>query len=123
MVGLKFRVLIGLGTACGTAAIMWIGARSVLSGELTVGGILVFLAYLAALYGPLETLMYAPSTTQGAAGSARRVLELLDLPREVDDRPGARRVERLAGQIAFEGVTVVVGRVGVRQALELAAGA
>ena len=81
-------MLIGLGTACGTAAIMWLGAQSVLDGRLTVGGILVFLAYLKALYGPLETLMYAPSTTQGAAGSARRVLEILDTRREVDDRPG-----------------------------------
>ncbi|MGE4053709.1 MAG: ABC transporter ATP-binding protein [Vicinamibacterales bacterium] len=104
-VGLKFKVLTGLGTACGTAAIMWIGAQSVLSGQLTVGGILVFLAYLAALYGPLETLMYAPSTTQGAAGSARRVLEVLDMPREVDDRPGAQRVERLSGRVTLEGVS------------------
>ncbi len=104
IVGLKFKVLIGLGTACGTAAIVWLGAQSVLDGQLTAGGILVFLAYLAALYGPLETLMYAPSTTQGAAGSARRVLEILETRREVDDRPGARRV-RLSGHVRFEDVT------------------
>ena len=104
IVGLKFKALIGLGTACGTAAIVWLGAQSVLDGRLTAGGILVFLAYLAALYGPLETLMYAPSTTQGAAGSARRVLEILETRREVDDRPGARRV-RLSGHVRFEDVT------------------
>ena len=49
VVGLKFRVLTGLATACGTAAIMWVGAQSVLAGRLTTGDILVFLAYLAAL--------------------------------------------------------------------------
>ncbi len=105
VVGLKFRVLVGLGTACGTAAIVWIGAQSVLEGRLTVGGILVFLAYLSALYTPLEQLMYAPSTTQGAAGSARRVLEVLDTPRDVDDRPGATRLERSTGHIRVEQVT------------------
>jgi len=105
VVGLKFKVLTGLGTACGTAAIVWVGAHSVLDGRLTVGGILVFLAYLTALYGPLEALMYAPSTTQGAAGSARRVLEILDTRREVEDRPGARRIERLSGHIRIEHVT------------------
>jgi ATP-binding cassette, subfamily B, bacterial len=105
VVGLKFKVLTGLGTACGTAAIVWVGAHSVLDGRLTVGGILVFLAYLTALYGPLEALMYAPSTTQGAAGSARRVLEILDTRREVEDRPGARRVERLSGHLRIEHVT------------------
>jgi ATP-binding cassette subfamily B protein/subfamily B ATP-binding cassette protein MsbA len=104
-VGLKFKVLTGLGTACGTAAITWIGANSVLAGRMTVGDILIFLAYLTALYGPLEAMMYAPSTTQGAAGSARRVLEILETRREVADRPGARHVERLAGHIRIEQVT------------------
>lgn len=105
-VGLKFKVLTGLGTACGTAAIVWIGAQSVFDGRLTVGGVLVFLAYLSALYTPLEVLIYAPSTTQGAAGSARRVLEVLETPREVDDRPGARRLTSAAGHVAIERVTL-----------------
>jgi ATP-binding cassette, subfamily B, bacterial len=105
VVGLKFKVLTGLGTACGTALIVWIGAQSVLEGRLTVGGILVFLAYLASLYGPLEALMYAPSTTQGAAGSARRMLELLDTRRDVEDRPGATPVARLQGHVRLEEVT------------------
>ncbi|MQA31817.1 MAG: ATP-binding cassette domain-containing protein, partial [Luteitalea sp.] len=105
VVGLKFKVLTGAGTACGTAAIVWVGAQSVLDGRLTVGGILVFLAYLASLYGPLEALMYAPSTTQGAAGSARRVLEVLDTRREVEDRPGARLVQRMSGHLRLENVT------------------
>jgi ATP-binding cassette subfamily B protein len=105
IVGLKFKVLIGLGTACGTAAIIWLGAQSVLDGRLTVGGVLVFLAYLTALYGPLETLMYAPSTTQGAAGSARRVMEVLETRREVDDRPGAEALVQPAGHVRIEQVT------------------
>jgi ATP-binding cassette, subfamily B, bacterial len=104
-IGVTFKVLVGLGTATGTAAIMWLGAQSVLDGRLTVGGILVFLAYLAALYTPLETLMYAPSTTQGAAGSARRVLEILETRREVDDRPGAPDPGRLDGHLRIEDVT------------------
>jgi ATP-binding cassette subfamily B protein/subfamily B ATP-binding cassette protein MsbA len=105
VVGLKFKVLTGLGTACGTALIVWIGAQSVLDGRLTVGGILVFLAYLGSLYGPLEALMYAPSTTQAAAGSARRVLELLDTRRDVEDQPHARRVPRLRGRVRLEDVS------------------
>ena len=104
-VGLKFKVLIGLGTAVGTGAIIWMGGQSVLAGRITVGDLLVFLAYLAALYGPLETLMYAPSTTQGAAGSAKRVLEILETRRDVDDRPGARRLDKVRGHVRIEGVS------------------
>ena len=104
-VGLKFKVMTALGTACGTAAIVWVGAHSVLDGQLTVGGLLVFLAYLTALYGPLEALAYGPSTTQAAAGSARRVLEILETRRDVDDRPDARQVAPIAGHVRIENVT------------------
>jgi ATP-binding cassette subfamily B protein/subfamily B ATP-binding cassette protein MsbA len=106
LVGVKFKVFTALATGTGTATVIWVGAHSVLENRLTVGSLLVFLAYLTALYGPLEVLMYGPSTTQAAAGSARRVLEVLETSREVDDRPGARRVGRLQGHVRIEGVTV-----------------
>jgi ATP-binding cassette subfamily B protein/subfamily B ATP-binding cassette protein MsbA len=65
----RFKILVGLATALGTAGILWIGSRHVLDGQLTVGSILVFLSYLGSFYGPLESIMYTPSTIQGAAGA------------------------------------------------------
>jgi ATP-binding cassette subfamily B protein len=103
--GLKFQVLIGAATAAGTAAILWLGAERVLDGRLTVGSILVFVAYLGSLYGPIEAIMYTPSTAQGAAGSALRVLEILETAREVDDRPGAARLARVEGHVRVSDVT------------------
>ena len=101
----RFKVLTGLATALGTAGALWIGAHRVIAGELTVGGILVFLAYLGSLYGPLETLMYTPSTIKNAAGSARRVLEILESPVEVVDRPGAVALSGVRGHVELEDVT------------------
>ena len=103
-VQLQFKVLMGASTAVGTAVILWIGANHVLDGRLTVGGMLVFLCYLASLYGPLESLMYTSSTIQGAAGSARRVLEVLETEGEVVDRPGALALPHVAGHVRLEGV-------------------
>jgi ATP-binding cassette subfamily B protein/subfamily B ATP-binding cassette protein MsbA len=104
-IGLRFKILLGLTTAVGTAAILWVGAGHVLDGRLSVGGILVFLAYLGSLYGPLESLMYTPATLQGATGSARRVLEVLGVEREVTDRPGAQPLPAVRGHVRLEGVT------------------
>jgi ATP-binding cassette subfamily B protein len=104
-VQLKFKVLMGLTTTLGTAAIVWIGASHVLDGKLTVGGVLVFLSYLASLYGPLESLMYTSSTIQGAAGSARRVIEVLATQQEVKDSPAARPLAAVRGHVALEDVT------------------
>jgi ATP-binding cassette subfamily B protein/subfamily B ATP-binding cassette protein MsbA len=104
-VGLKFRIAMAVATTLGTAAIIWYGAHAALDGRLTVGGILVFLTYLGSLYGPLESVMYTPSTAQGAAGSAARVLEVLDTDRDVVEVPAARPLPSAEGHVRLEGVT------------------
>ncbi len=100
----KFKLLIGVATALGTAAVFWLGASHSLSGALTTGTLLVFLAYLGSLYGPLEEMSYSSSTITEAAGSARRVVEVLDAPAEVADAPDAIALEEVRGQVTYEHV-------------------
>jgi ATP-binding cassette, subfamily B, bacterial len=104
-VDLQFKILMGVATVSGTALIVWVGGSHVLSGELTVGSMLVFLAYLRALYAPLESLMYSSSTIQGAAGSAQRVLEILQTEPDVKDAPGALELPPSRGHLQFQNVT------------------
>jgi ATP-binding cassette subfamily B protein/subfamily B ATP-binding cassette protein MsbA len=115
-----FKLLVGLVTASGTAAIMWLGARYALRGQVTVGTVLVFLAYLGALYGPLSSMVYTASTWQSAAANADRVLEILDLTPDVTDRPGARDAA-LKGHVRFEGVTFGYGLEPVLKGVSLEA--
>jgi ATP-binding cassette subfamily B protein/subfamily B ATP-binding cassette protein MsbA len=103
-VQMQFKILMGLSTAAGTAGILWVGARQALNGSLTVGQMLVFLSYLGSLYGPLQSLMYTSSTLQGAAGSAKRVLEVLAHDHEVSDRPGAMPLPPSRGHVRLENV-------------------
>ena len=104
-VELWFKILMGLATAVGTAAILWLGARLGLSGWISVGSIVAFLWYLSALYEPLESMMYTLSTIQAATGSARRVLEVMDTEREIVDKPGAVPIISIRGQVQIEAVT------------------
>jgi ATP-binding cassette subfamily B protein/subfamily B ATP-binding cassette protein MsbA len=101
----RFKVLVGLGTALGTAAILWVGALHALEGSLTVGSILVFISYLSSLYGPIESVMYMSSTVQAGAGSARRVLEVLHTDEEIKSKPGAPPLRRVAGHVLLDNVT------------------
>jgi ATP-binding cassette subfamily B protein/subfamily B ATP-binding cassette protein MsbA len=100
---MQFKFVIGLATAVGTAAIMYVGGVLVLEGELTVGSVVVFLAYLTALYGPLNSITYTGETLQYAAAQADRVLEVMAARPDVDDAPGARDV-RLRGSVHYEDV-------------------
>jgi ATP-binding cassette, subfamily B, bacterial len=98
-----FKFFVGLVTAVGTAGIMWFGAQSALDGRITVGTILVFLAYLASLYGPLSSITYTASTLQYAAANAERVVEILHTPLDVRDLPDAQDI-RLRGHVRYENV-------------------
>jgi ATP-binding cassette, subfamily B, bacterial len=84
---LRFRISVSATTTAASALIMGFGGWRVLQDELTVGGLLVFLAYLAALYGPLENLSLLSEHFAAAAGRARRVLEVLDCSPAIQDAP------------------------------------
>src|SRR6266446_6426573 len=79
--------------AC-TLGVTWGGAQQVLSAQLTLGELLVFLAYVAQLFEPLHQLSQVGATLSSASASTRRVFEILDTPEEVKDRPEARPVRR-----------------------------
>ena len=102
---MQFKILMGLATAGGTAGILWLGAKHALAGDLSIGAILLFLSYLGSLYSPLESIMYTTSTIQGAAGSARRVLEVMESEPDVKNKPNAIPMPRLRGHVQFENVT------------------
>ena len=78
--------------ACGATGIVWFGTGQVLAGKLTVGQLLIFLAYLSQLYEPLNQLSHVGSTIANALVGTERVFEILDTPEEVKDAPNARPV-------------------------------
>ncbi|MGD8618822.1 MAG: ABC transporter ATP-binding protein [Gammaproteobacteria bacterium] len=86
---LQFTVGVNASTSAGTTVLMAVGGYQVLNGALSVGSLLVFLSYVAALYSPMETLAYLSASYAAASGRARRVMEVLDADREVQDRPDA----------------------------------
>jgi ATP-binding cassette subfamily B protein/subfamily B ATP-binding cassette protein MsbA len=110
-VQMQFKILIGLATAVGTAAIIWLGSLHALAAQNApadksgLGTIILFLSYLSLLYAPLESIMYTGSTIQGAAGSARRVLEVLQTENRVADKPGALTLDAVRGNVRLENVT------------------
>jgi ATP-binding cassette, subfamily B, bacterial len=76
-------------SAC-TLGVTWVGAQQVLASTLTVGELLVFLAYVAQLFEPLHQLSQVGATLSSARASTGRVFEILDTPEEVKSRPEAR---------------------------------
>jgi ATP-binding cassette subfamily B protein/subfamily B ATP-binding cassette protein MsbA len=95
----------GLAGTLGTGAVLWIGAREVLQGRLSLGGLLVFLTYLNALQGHLKSFVTAYTTLQEVGPSADRVLEMLRADLEMKDRPGALPLPVVRGHVQLMGVS------------------
>ena len=91
--------------AVGTAGIVVLGAREVTAGNLTVGRLLVFLAYLAQLYEPLNQLSHVGSTVSNARAGAERVLELLAEDRSTKAEPQLKDRTFPPAELAFEDVS------------------
>jgi ATP-binding cassette, subfamily B, bacterial len=106
---LLFSMLTGLTIAGGTATVLYIGVRHVQSGVLTLGSLLVVMAYLAQLYQPLQTMSSGIGTLQASLASAERAFYLLDQEADVKELPHARPLRRARGAIEFRDVSFAYG--------------
>ncbi|MFC1680728.1 ABC transporter ATP-binding protein [Pseudomonadota bacterium] len=94
-----FDLLIGVTLGVGTAAVLLIGVRHVEAGILTLGDLLLVMAYLAQLYAPLATISKTVTQLQSSLASAERVFSILDQEVEVKELRDPVRIKRATGSI------------------------
>ncbi|MFI1074523.1 ABC transporter ATP-binding protein [Streptomyces puniciscabiei] len=99
-----YRPVVELIEVAGGLAVMGLGTWKLAQGQLTLGGLLVFLALIGKLYGPVHGLSGLGTTFYAASASAERIIELLDQRPQVVQAPGARRIGRARGEVEFDGV-------------------
>ena len=96
---------VNLVIAGGTALVVFAGARAVISGTLSIGQLIVFISYLAQLYGPINQITQSWGLIAGARVGARRIFEILDT--EPDLKDGTRNFppSGARGEVAWSGVS------------------
>jgi ATP-binding cassette subfamily B protein len=105
LVGRWFFMGLGISGAIGTALIYWAGGYLVMTDVLTIGTIVAFAAYLTRLYGPISSLTNVQVDFATSMVSFERVFEYLDLPIDIQDKPGAIELSKVDGLISFENVS------------------
>lgn len=81
------------------------GAWMISRDELSVGGLFAFFMYLVQLAAAAAAVAGLNPAVQSSLASLERVFEVLDAAPEVVERPGARPVRVLQGEVTFEGVS------------------
>lgn len=97
--------LTGVTTAAATAGVLFLGVRHVQSGFLTLGELLLVMAYLGQLHAPINTIGRKAASLQNHLASAERAMALLDSAPEVVDRPNATPIKRAKGDLSFWNVS------------------
>ena len=100
-----FGFVAGMITAVGMVAMIGIAGHRVLTGELTVGRLFVFITYVGMLYGPMSTISNLSASIQSAISPFNRVVEFLRANLVIRDLPKARPLVECRGVVRFEHVT------------------
>jgi ABC-type multidrug transport system fused ATPase/permease subunit len=91
-------------SAVGGVLVLGFGARMVVGGQISLGTLVAFLAYIASFYDPLRRLTEVDNTFQQAIAAGERIFELLDEEPDVQDAPDAIELAGVKGDVVFDDV-------------------
>ena len=94
------NVLMGLSMGL----VLWIGGRGVIRHTISLGTLIGFTAYLSMLLRPIRQTGMMLGAFMRSVAAAERVFEVLDIPSDVQDAPGAYPLPAVTGRVRFEGV-------------------
>jgi ATP-binding cassette subfamily B protein len=93
-------------TGISMATVIVVGGNMVLNRELDVGVMVAFLFYIQRFFDPIRSLTMQYSVMQRAMASGQRISEVLDVPVDIQDKPGAPALDKdMDGSVEFRNVT------------------
>lgn len=105
MMQATYNMLVGLTIACGTGAALYVGVRHVRAGMLTIGSLLVVMAYIGQMYQPLQLLSTKVTDLEIWFASLERAFALFEQSTEIAESPNASALVRAQGNFEFRDVS------------------
>ena len=106
-------------SAASTAMIVYVGGRLVFSETLTLGELVLFIAFIDRFFAPIRELSQQYSTMQSAMAAGERIFEVLDVEPEVRDKPDAYALPPIEGRVDYNHVTFGYGTTEVLHDVDL----
>jgi len=103
----------GLLMGIGALLVLWLGSRRVVAGQMTIGELVAFNAYLTMLGWPMIAFGWVSNLLQRGMASWKRLLEVLDVQPLVSDAEANRAIQSVDGDVEFRNLTFSFGNVVV----------
>jgi ATP-binding cassette subfamily B protein len=100
----------GLLMGIGALLVLWLGSRRVVAGEMTLGELVAFNAYLTMLGWPMIAFGWVSNLLQRGMASWKRLLEILDAEPLVSDAEAIETIQSIEGEIEFRNLTFSFGK-------------
>jgi ATP-binding cassette subfamily B protein len=100
-----YYAVVNVTIAAGTATVLWLGARHVLAGTLSVGEMVVFASYLASLYAPLNSIFETYGLVQSGKAGLRRAFAVLESEQCLPEGHRIFSPREARGRIVFKNVS------------------
>lgn len=111
--GVYFDSLIGstqrFATVMARIAALSLGTYLIIVHEMTIGTLVAFLSYVAALFGPVNSLTNTYKVLRTASVSLEHIFDILDNQEYIGDKPNAIQIDRIQGEIRFDHVNFRYG--------------
>lgn len=108
-VSAKYMPYMDFLAAGGTTLILWYGGMQVVNGEMELGALIAFNAYLVRLIGSIRMTGWIVNMTQNAVAAADRIFEILDTHPEVHVKDGSVELKKCEGCVEFQDVSFSYG--------------
>lgn len=95
----------GFASSCGLALVLWLAAEKTASGDMTVGSLLVFIAYMQIIQTQLKSFAGVFGSVQQARAGLDRVTDVLNEAPEIADIPGAPEIDPGGGAVRIDRVS------------------
>ncbi|MBA2761486.1 MAG: ABC transporter ATP-binding protein, partial [Segetibacter sp.] len=101
-IGMVYNGLVGIVTGIATAIVVGIGAYKGLTGVITTGELFLFISYIGALFGPVNSLASIIASSFTITARARRIFEILDSQEIVFEKPDAVELSNVEGHVELK---------------------
>jgi subfamily B ATP-binding cassette protein MsbA len=83
---------------------LWLGGRAILAGQMTLGDLMMYIFFIGLVAAPLVSIASIGTQITEAFAGLDRIREILDMPTELDEDANRESIDRIKGDVAFDGV-------------------